>query len=118
MDLITLDPPRDHLQTMIIDDVLKHLKSETDDRKKLRIALLLAINLLQAEDDFPACDLCDALLGYFPELADHFDSDNLHDLVGGYKCMRVKDENDHLKILIPNEYVEYLAGPYLDRGTG
>lgn len=41
MRLLNLDPNRDHLQTMIMDDVLNHLKSEPDKEKALGIALLL-----------------------------------------------------------------------------
>jgi hypothetical protein len=117
MDYIELNPPRDHLQTMIIDDVLKHLKAGKDDNLALRTALLLAVNLLQMEDDLPAVDFCNAMLGYFAPLARHFDeNDNQHPFCGGYKAVRAKDENDNLKVLIPTEYIRYVGGSNLADG--
>lgn len=114
MDYIELNPQRDHLQTMIIDDVLKHLKSEKDENLALRTALLLAVNLLQMEDDLPAVDFCNAMLGSFAPLARHFEENgNEHPFCGGYKAIRAKDENENLKVLIPTEYIHYVGGSNL-----
>jgi hypothetical protein len=117
MELIELNPQRDHLQTMIIDDVLKHLKSENDTEKALRIALLLAINLLQFEDDFPASDFVEAMLAHFEPLIGHFDQDGLHPLCGGYNVALCTDENGNLKIALPTEYIRYVGGSALDEST-
>lgn len=117
MDLIGLEPNRDHLETMIMDDVLKHLRNEPDREKALRIALLLAVRLLQYEDDLVACDFVEAMLGYFKPLTDHFDENNEHPFAGGYKVLRCKDENENLKIATPTEYIRYVGGSFLDQST-
>lgn len=115
MELLEINPQRDYLSQLVIDDVLKHLTSEQDSQTALRIALLLAINLLQAEDDAIAVDFCTTMLTAFPPLSEAFAEGNTHQFCGGYKVVRAKDENDNVKILVPQEYIEYLAGPFLDR---
>lgn len=90
---------------------------QKDDNLALRTALLLAVNLLQMEDDLPAVDFCNAMLGYFAPLARHFDeNDNEHPFCGGYKAVRAKDENENLKVLIPTEYIRYVGGSKLAEG--
>ena len=115
MKLLEVSPQRDYLNQLVIDDVLKHLMTEQDPQAALRIALLLAINLLQAEDDAIAVDFCTTMLTAFPPLSEAFAEDQTHHFCGGYKVIRAKDENDNVKVLVPREYVEYRAGPLLDR---
>ena len=100
---------------MLVDKVLEHLDSEEDENLKLRIALLLAINMLQVEDWMIAADFCDTMLTTFEPLAKHFEPDNEHPFCGGYKVVRAKDENDHVKVLMNSEFLEYVGGRYLDR---
>lgn len=115
MDFIQLDPERDHFQQVLIDKVLRHLNSEADENLKLRVALLLAINLLQFEDCMIAADFCDTMLTTFEPLAKHFEPSNEHQFCGGYKVARAKDWNDHIKVLMNKECLEYVGGRFLDR---
>jgi hypothetical protein len=115
MDFIQLDPERDYFQQLLIDKVLAHLKSETDENLKLRITLLLAINLLQVEDCMTAADFCDTMLTTFEPLAKHFEPDNEHAFCGGYKVVRVKDDNGHFKVIMNREFLDYVVGRWLDR---
>ena len=100
---------------MLIDNALAHLKSEKDDNLKLRSALLLAINMLQVQDCMIVADFCDTMLTTFEPLAKHFEPDNEHPLCGGYKVVREKDENDHVKVLMDRQFLDYVGGRHIDR---
>lgn len=117
VDSIELNPPRDHLDTRIIDDVLRHLKTEPDENLALRTALLLAVRLLQQEEDLPAQDFVEAMLTSFAPLAGKFDANNEHPFCGGYKVARVTPEDCNVKVTLPMEYIRYVGGQDLDPGS-
>jgi hypothetical protein len=117
VDYIQLDPRRDLLEQWINESVLQHSHSEVDENLKLRIALILAVRLLQDEDDMVAVDFCNTMLIDFQPLARHFEPDNEHTLCGGYKCLRVKDANDNIKVAIPTEFIEFVGGRHLERSS-
>ena len=75
-----------------------------------------ALRLLQQEDDFPAQDFCEAMLTAFTPLAGKFEN-HQHPFCGGYKVLRVKNEDENVKIAIPTEYIRYVGGQDLDLGS-
>lgn len=97
---IQLNPHRNYLELGIINDVLKHLKTEKDENLALRTALLVAVRLLQQEDDFPAQDFCEGMLTNFPPLTDKFDEHNQHPFYGDKKLVRVKNADNKIRLVM------------------
>ena len=107
MDTIRLEPNRDLIQERIVEAVLRDLPDHRDE--KLRIALLLAVNLLQYEDDAVATRFCNYMLDELEPLANQFADTGEHAFCGKHKVARVQEDDKNSKLAFSVEFLSEMA---------